>query len=375
MSMPFNSKNYSINTDSFQQELSSWFQDFRRDLPWRKSKNPYHIWISEIILQQTRVEQGLPYYLRFVAQFPTVSSLASANLDDVLKTWEGLGYYSRARNLHKGAAYVVANFRGNVPSTYDSLLSIPGVGPYTAAAIASIAFGVPSAVVDGNVIRVLSRLFCFEEDVSKASSKRWIQEAATFLLNEQQPGNHNEAMMELGATICTPHHPRCTSCPVSTYCSSLATKSQLKYPVKKAGKSIPHLDIAVGVIRNEAGHVYVQRRLESGMLGGLWEFPGGKNEPGEPLETTCEREIMEETGMSVRAVSKISAIKHAYSHFKITLHAYECVRCGEEDPTSPLPWVWAAKEQLADYAFPKANRKLIREISNPTSDRLGEMPK
>ena len=348
-----------IQATPFQRALSQWFETSLRDLPWRASKKPYFIWISEIILQQTRVDQGTPYFERFVRQFPTLEALASASIDDVLKAWEGLGYYSRARNLHKGARFVQEAWNGRLPQSYSELLTIPGIGPYTAAAISSIAFSLPEAVLDGNVIRVLTRLFSFSDDVTTAQSKKWLNQAASHLLDERNPGLHNEAMMELGALVCTPISPSCDTCPVSVFCSSFAAGDPLSFPTKKAKKPIPHYDIAVGIIRNDQGEIYIQRRSEDGMLGGLWEFPGGKNEKPESLEATCEREILEETGFQVEIGSKLVSIPHTYSHFKITLHAFECNYKSEGETNTDLPWQWAAREHLAEYAFPTANRKLI----------------
>ncbi|MDA1029495.1 MAG: A/G-specific adenine glycosylase [Bacteroidetes bacterium] len=350
----------------FQKALSTWFQLNKRDLPWRRTKNPYHIWLSEVILQQTRVDQGLPYFLRFIERFPSIEILANASLDDVLQQWEGLGYYSRARNLRKAARFVVDELGGQIPSTYDSLLSLPGVGPYTAAAISSIAFDQPHAVVDGNVIRVLSRLISFSDDVSLSSSKARLQELANLLLDSDRPGSHNEGLMELGALVCTPN-PDCKHCPVNAFCSGFKAGNPTSFPVKRAAKKTPHFDIAVGVIEDEMGRIYVQKRREDGMLGGLWEFPGGKQEASESLQETCRREVWEETGMEVKVGKHIASINHSYSHFRITLHAFSCAQTAPSLPTSTLEWEWVVNEHLQAYAFPKANRDLINILTDLTS--------
>jgi len=349
----------SINRLDCQTKLSDWFAHNRRDLPWRESKDPYRIWLSEVLLQQTRVDQGLPYFNSFVEQFPTIGDLATASIDEVIKAWEGLGYYSRARNLHKAARLVADQYNGIIPGEYPNLLSLPGVGPYTAAALASIAFNLPHAVVDGNVIRVLARLYAFGDEVQSSSSKKWLQEAATYLLDAAHPGDHNESMMELGALICTPKNPSCNSCPLSGDCKAHAASAETDYPVKRVSKPSPHYDIAVGVIKDAKNRIMVQKRPFDAMLGGLWEFPGGKKDPGEDLETTCIREVLEETGLDVKVVSQIAQIKHAYSHFKITMHAFECELTAQTDPVTDLEWKWLTHEQLAEYAFPKANRTLI----------------
>mgnify|MGYP002629244078 CR=1 FL=1 len=328
-------------------------------MPWRSSRTPYHIWLSEIILQQTRVDQGTPYFLRFIERFPTVESLSQASLDDVLQMWEGLGYYSRARNLHKAAQCIVEKWQGHIPSAYADLLTIPGIGPYTAAAISSIAFGQAHAVVDGNVIRVLSRLMAFSKDVSLHSSKTHLQTIATLLLNPREPGNYNESLMELGALVCSPNKPDCAQCPVHSFCAGYNEGNPTQYPVKRPSKKTPHYDIVVGIIEDQLGRIFVQKRPVEAMLGGLWEFPGGKKEALEELTETCRREVLEETGMNVKVGQHIASIKHAYSHFRITLHAFECTHESSTAPASPLEWEWAVHEQLQAYAFPKANRDLI----------------
>jgi A/G-specific adenine glycosylase len=352
---------------AFQKNLITWFSKEKRDLPWRNNVPPYQVWISEIMLQQTRVDQVIPYYERFLDHFPTVALLAQANLDDVLRIWEGLGYYSRARNLHRGAADVMNLHNGEIPDSYAQLLTISGIGPYTAAAISSIVFGEAQAVVDGNVIRVLTRLFGFADVVSTSASKKWLSVAANTLLDPNAPGPFNEAMMELGALVCTPRKPKCGTCPVAKYCRAQKTETQLQFPVKKPKKKTPHLNIAVGVIQDDRGHILIQKRPVTAMLGGLWEFPGGKQEREEPIEVTCWREIVEETGLQVNVGAKIASIDHAYSHFKITLHAFYCDPGEPIEIESSLETKWVAREELVDYAFPRANRRLL-EIMSGDSD-------
>jgi A/G-specific adenine glycosylase len=356
---------------AFRTRLAEWFDREARKLPWRRTDDPYRIWLSEVILQQTRVDQGRAYYDRFVGRFPTVHDLATASLDDVLKTWEGLGYYSRARNLHAAARMVVDHFDGHLPDTVSELKRLPGVGPYTAAAIASIAFGRPAAVLDGNVIRVIARLASFGEDVTRSAARRRLQSAADTLLDAAHPGAHNEAMMELGALICTPTSPACGRCPVSDPCSAFAEGTQESYPVKRRRTPIPHYDIAVGIIRHDDGRVLIQKRPVDAMLGGLWEFPGGKREADEEPEDTVVREIREELGVDVSVDGHLSTLDHAYSHFRITLHAYLCsLNDAGQEPSSPQPIEWVTREALAEYAFPRANRRLIETLISGDDDGL-----
>jgi len=357
-----------VNTtdlNQFRSVLRSWFEPGARPMPWRETQDPYLIWISEVILQQTRVEQGLPYYHAFVRLFPDVSTLADAHIDTLLKAWEGLGYYSRARNLHRAARIIVEQHDGLIPSKQADLLSLPGIGPYTAAAILSIAFNRPFAVLDGNVIRVLSRLAAFGADVSRSSSRTYLQRLADHLLDRENPGNHNEALMDLGATVCLPTLPDCPSCPLQPWCRAGLSGHALDYPVKRKKSRVPHYDVSIGVIGDDRGQYLVQRRAESGMLGGLWEFPGGKVETDESLQDACKREFLEELNVTVEVGEKIATINHAYSHFRVTLHAFSCsILGGTPRSTADLPLEWVLAERLESYAVPRANRKLIDILRN-----------
>ena len=347
----------------FHTDLIDWYQSVKRTMPWRDTDDPYRIWVSEIMLQQTRVDQAQPYFERFVEAFPTVHALADAERDEVLRVWEGLGYYSRARYLHNAAQLIVDEFDGAVPDTYDAIRELPGVGPYTAAAVLSIAYDKPHAVLDGNVIRVLSRVFAVEENVKSAPVKRRLQAAADALIDPEQPGTFNQAMMELGALICTPRSPSCADCPVQPACQAETDGNPEDYPVTPDKKPIPHYDIAVGLVFDDEGHLLIQRRPDDGMLGGLWEFPGGKQEEGEDLATTCQRELREELGIEVDVADHFYTLSHAYSHFKITMHAFRCrIASGTPSPELDQPLQWVPVEALDDYAFPRANRRLIEEL-------------
>lgn len=351
----------------FARNLLAWYEKHKRDLPWRRTHDPYRIWLSEILLQQTRVEAVIPYYEKFLARFPDVIALAQAPLDDVLKTWEGAGYYARARNLHR-AAQVVANERGGkFPRTVEGLLELPGIGRYTAGAIASIAFKVNAPVVDGNVMRVLCRYFGIREDPKAGATHAHLWELARELLPQGRAREFNQALMELGATICLPKNPRCLLCPVQRQCIARQEGLQNVLPVKRAKKELPHQIIAVGVIWKRVGSggasILIQQRLSEGLLGGLWEFPGGKVEAGERLEDCVAREVREELGIEVRVGKEIIAVDHAYSHFSITLHAFECeFVAGRVKISSAQRFKWVKPGELEQYAFPAANKKIIAAL-------------
>lgn len=348
---------------ALRRRLLAWFAREARDLPWRRTHDPYRIWLSEIMLQQTRVEAVIPYYERFLAAFPTVQDLAAASEDRVLKAWEGLGYYSRARNLQRAAWMIVRDRGGRMPQTADEWRDLPGVGPYTAGAIASIAGDLPEPAVDGNVLRVLSRIFAIAESIDEPATRERIWSIAADLLPRKQAGAFNQALMDLGARICIPRKPRCMVCPVAGQCDAFARGTQDELPIRKAKKTIPHYDIVVAVIRRR-GRYLLGKRPPGGLLGGLWEFPGGKIEPGETHEQALVREVQEETGLEVRAGERIATVEHAYSHFAVTLHVYACEVVGgraEARYHSELKWV--GPRELDQYAFPAANRRFLGKLA------------
>ena len=305
-----------------------------------------------MMLQQTQVETVIPYFERFLARFPTIDDLAAAPIGDVLKLWEGLGYYARARNLHKAAQVIVNERHGEWPRTVEGLLNLPGIGRYSAGAIASLAFDVDAPVLDGNVIRVLCRVFAVERDPKDAKVREELWQLAEELLphppapspdsrsTNQERGNSlsplplgeglgvrsgefNEALMELGALICTPRNPKCEVCPLAKLCAAKKRNLQDQLPLKTKRKPLPHFDVTAAVIRKN-GRLLIAQRPFGGRLGGLWEFPGGKVEAGETLKQCLRREIKEELGVRIKVGKPIISIEHAYTHFKITLHAFEC---------------------------------------------------
>ena len=358
----------------FREDLPAWFERHRRPMPWREAtlngrRDPYRIWLSEVMLQQTRADQADAYFRRFSERFPTVEALAAAPLDAVLKAWEGLGYYARARNLHRAAQAVMAHHGGRIPADYDAFRALPGVGPYTAAAVLSIAHGRPHAVLDGNVTRVLTRVFAIAEDAKRQATQKRLQALADALLPPETSGDYNQAVMELGATICTPVAPKCPACPLNTVCQAFAEGRPAAYPVVSKKAPIPHVHVAVALIFDKAGQVLLQRRPDEALLGGLWEFPGGKIEPGEAPEAACVRECREELGIEVEVEAPVARVDHAYSHFKVTLHAFRC-RLVAGAPTSSLPLVRTTVTDLDGYAMPRANRRILdalaRETTTPT---------
>ena len=343
--------------------LLDWYQINKRSMPWRQTSDPYKIWISEIMLQQTQVATVIPYYERFLDKFPVVDELAAAPQQTVLKMWEGLGYYSRARNMHKAAQEVVGKYDSKFPDTYKELLNLKGIGPYTAAAVSSIAFNRHQAVVDGNVIRVLSRFFGIKDDVRRSAVKKEIQSIADSIIPENNPGDFNQALMELGATVCTPTNPECESCPLSVDCIAYKSAETDSIPYKSPRKKVPHHTIGVGLVTNNSGDLLIALRPDDAMLGGLWEFPGGKKETNESIKETVKRELHEELGVTVEVGGKFMDLKHAYSHFKITLHAYWCtISDGVPKPKSSKEIKWVSLEVIDEYPFPKANKVLIDKL-------------
>ncbi|MEL6525862.1 MAG: A/G-specific adenine glycosylase [Chloroflexota bacterium] len=354
-------------SSSLASTLLAWYDDNKADLPWRGA-DAYRVWLSEIMLQQTQIDTVIPYYNRFLESYPTIDALARADLDSVLKQWEGLGYYSRARNLHKAARMVISEFEGEFPTSVSELLRLPGVGPYTAGAVASIAFGVQAPVVDGNVIRVFSRLFDIEDDVTQTSTKNQMWEIADTLVPAERAGDYNQALMELGQKICSKHNPLCADCPVQTYCQAFDNDTQDERPVKKKKAPTPHYDVAAGIVRNSEGKILIAQRPLDGLLGGLWEFPGGKQEPDETLPECLQRELREELAIEVEVEAFFVQVKHAFTHFKITLHAYECTYIGSSDGSDApqaieaKDWAWIDESQFDDYSFGKADREVIAAI-------------
>ncbi len=353
------------------ERLLPWFERVRRDLPWRRTRDPYAVWVSEIMLQQTRVETVIPYYEAFIEKFPTVRALADAPLEDVLKAWEGLGYYARARNLHR-AACRLAEDEAPVPDTLSLLLKLPGVGRYSAGAILSIAYGKAVPALDGNVRRVLARLFADGGDPRSPHFMRRLWDHAEALIGRSPEGKaaaHNEALMELGATVCTPLAPACPECPVQALCVARKQGEPEAYPASSGRKRVPHYDLAAAVVRDMEGRILIRRRHERGLLGGLWEMPAGRVLEGEPLEATCRREVEASTGVRIRVDAPLGEVKHAFTHFKITLHAFLCTPVGgEAQPLQCDAVAWIAPDETKKKAFSAANHRILAALRARMAD-------
>ena len=347
---------------TLQKQLLNWYEEEKREMPWRNDREPYRILVSEFMLQQTQVKIVIPYFERWMKSFPTLKKLAQARETTVLKHWEGLGYYSRARNLRKAAQKIQREYSGKVPDSMSEMLKLPGVGRYTAGAVLSIAFGQKVPVLDGNVKRVLSRLFLLKENGSNRKSENILWETMENLLPEKGVGDFNQAFMELGATVCLPKNPLCRLCPLKRICMAKKSEKQDLYPPRKQPSPSTKIEVSAGVIlyRNK---IFIQKRKVGGLMGGLWEFPGGKFEPGESPEQCLRREIKEELGVTLHIDEKIMVVKHSYTRFRVTLHVFYCrVHSGRLLPIQCEEWKWVKMEELETYPFPAANVKIIKRL-------------
>ena len=349
---------------SLSESLLGWYHLHGRDLPWRRTKDPYAIWVSEIMLQQTRVDTVIPYYIHWMERFPDIQSLARASIDDVLSLWEGLGYYRRAHNLRKAANMILDEFHAALPDQVSDLKRLPGVGTYTAAAIAALAYNVDVLAIDGNLRRVIARVIDLETDPRRRHGERRILEWADGVMPPGRAGNFNQALMDLGAIICTPRKPQCGSCPLQSNCLANARGTQLERPIPRPGARVPHYQVTAAVIQRD-GTVLIGRRPEGKLLGGLWEFPGGKQDPGESLELCLQREIQEELGVKVRVGDNLGVFAHAYTHFKVDVHAYRCtILAGEPEALDHDQLCWVSLSKLENYPMGKVDR-LIANILSP----------
>jgi A/G-specific adenine glycosylase len=343
--------------------LLAWYKKNKRDLPWRKTRDPYRIWVSEIMLQQTRVDTVIPYYERFLKRFPDVAALARAPLDSVLKAWENLGYYSRARHLQEAARVIVTRFGGIIPDAKEHLLQLPGIGAYTAGAVLSIAFGKPCAAVDGNVIRVIARLFAMEEPVDRTDIKKEIGAIAQRLVPADASGHYNQALMDLGSGICTPRGPDCPSCPLARVCIARKKGIQEAVPAKRKAATVPQRMAVAVVIRNDAGKVLMVKRPQRGLLGGLWSFPGRALDEGDEPDVKLRKALREELGLKLLSGKELFRVEHGYSHFSITVRVFDG-RLRDAIPTSggTVKFRWAGKTDFSRLALSRLEMKILKEL-------------
>ncbi len=330
---------------------------------------PLGPWVAEVMLQQTRLSVVLPYWRRWMVRFPSLEALAAAADADVLLLWQGLGYYSRARRLREGARQLLDAGGGDPwPADLPGWMALPGLGRSTAASIVSTAYDRPEAILDGNVRRVLARLTASADPPSRrlASFWRWSET----LLDPARPRDFNQALMDLGALVCTPRNPNCATCPWRQDCAAYAAGDPARWPVKETARPVPFQVIGVGVVCDAAGRVLIDQRLDEGLLGGLWEFPGGKQEPGEPITATIERELMEELAITVSVGEELITLEHAYSHKRLRFVVHLCEhRSGEPQPLACQQVRWVEPEELDRYPFPAANARIIAALRARLADQ------
>lgn len=343
--------------------LLAWHQVHGRVPPWDQP-TPYQVWVAVVMFHQTRFPVVGPYFRRFIARFPDPAALAAADFQEVLRVWEGLGYYRRAQHLHQAARCIVEEFGGEMPGEWEILRSLPGIGEYTAGAILSIAFGKDYPTVDGNVVRVFARWYGLVVPVYTGRGRRTVVRLVQESLPAGRAGTFNQALMDLGALVCVPRTPRCGECPVGEGCVARDTGCQEAFPVATPRRAVPHYEVAAAVLVQD-GRVLLAQRCPGDMLGGLWEFPGGKREAGETLQECLWRELQEELGLRVHVGKELVAFPHAYTHFQITLHAFWCTLDDPQDQPRCLgcaAWAWVRPEALGEYPLSAADRRVAEAV-------------
>lgn len=339
-----------------QTALATWFQAVRRSLPWRDVPTPYRVWVSEVMLQQTQVQTVIPYFERFMEAFPTIGTLADASDDEVMQRWAGLGYYRRARMLHAAAKTLAAEGREELPRSVAGLQALPGIGRYSAGAIASIAYGIPAPVLDGNVARVLARMLALELEADGTEGLRVLWAEATALVPKEDPSTHNQALMELGALVCTPTNPKCELCPWHAWCAARAAGAMEAYPKKRPKRAPLAVRAVSGLVTRGAGDgaVLLARRPAGGLLGGLWEVPGIElGDADEAPEGALEGAFRARLGMAVEAGAHLATVTHQFTHRTLTLELFRAHRLKREVPALAwyTDWRWVARER-ADEDVP-----------------------
>ena len=364
--------------------LVRWFRRHRRPLPWRRARDPYRIWVAEVLLQQTRVAQAIPFFERFVERFPSVDALAAAPLAEVLRLWAGAGYYARARNLHAAARAIVHGRGGQFPEDEAEWERLPGVGRYIARAVASLAYGRPVVAFEANGLRVAARWTLERGNLATSVVRRRLEAALALTLPVATAGEFNEAVMELGETVCTPVRPRCGDCPVAAGCRARAELDDPgSIPIRRSRTPRPTVRAAIVVLTDPRGRWLVQRRPPRGLLGGLWEFPGGKLRGGERAEAAARRELREETGLTVGPLTPLGVVDHAYSHFAVRLHVFQGRAPANGGPPQRPGRRWVRPSDLRRLPIPKATEKIVRRLegagtaspgSGPRPDRTSSSP-
>lgn len=361
---------------AFRRTLLAWYRRHARDLPWRRTRDPYAIWVSEVMLQQTRVETVLPYYRRFLAEFPDLAALAAADDDAVLRCWQGLGYYGRARRLHAAARTVLRDCGGSLPRRADELRRLPGIGPYVAAAVASIAFDQPVAAVDGNVRRVLARLLAVRSSIDDPATGRRLWQAADALLARRAPGRFNQAMMELGATVCTPRRPRCAKCPVRRFCAAHGLGLEERLPVRGPRRAVPGMELAAALVQRN-GRVLLVRRPDGGLLGGMWGLPAVVVAEGIDPRRELQRWARKTLGEEATVGRKRREQEHVLTHRRLRVHLYEVSADGEglraagaRFARGGVRWCWARPEATR-VAHSALDRRLLRAVLTPAERGSG----
>ncbi|MEN9249367.1 MAG: A/G-specific adenine glycosylase [Gloeomargarita sp. GXS_bins_116] len=353
----------------YRRQLLHWYRHHGRVLPWRQNPTPYGVLVSEFMLQQTQVRTVIPYYRRWLAHLPTLADCAQASPHQILKLWEGLGYYRRATYLHQTCQIIQRDYRGEVPSDLALLLRLPGIGRTTAGGILSHAFNRPYPIGDGNVQRILSRVFALRTPPRRHSQNLWALSAQ--LLDPDNPRDFNQALMDLGATVCLPRKPKCHCCPWQARCQAFLTQQQEVLPMREETQAIPHRTIGVAVIWNDQGQVLIDQRPPTGLLANLWEFPGGKVESGETVEDCIRREIREELGLEIEVGPHLVTVDHAYSHLRVTLVVHQCrYRGGVPQLRACQAIAWVYPQELDRYPFPQANRRIIQTLLEKCSGQV-----
>lgn len=358
-------------TASFQEDLLTWYRLEKRDLPWRESTDPYRVWVSEIMLQQTQVVTVIPYFNRFMEWFPTIEALANANEDKLLKAWEGLGYYSRVRNMQHAAKEIVETFDGKMPNKIEDILSLKGIGPYTGGAIGSIAFSLPEPAIDGNVMRVYSRLFCLADDIALPKTRKVFDRYVRDTMSQSEPGDFNQALMDLGATICTPTKPSCETCPIQAYCEAKQTNTISKYPVKKKKEKATPLYYVADILQNDTGAFLLEKRPSDGLLADMWTFPMrevtkkdydrfSQIYDSQDISTgvVAEQLSLYDEADNINGKKLLGIVTHIFSHRKWHILVVQDELKGLNN-THLTNQEWVYLDEFPQYVFPKPQQKMV----------------